>query len=79
MERDKLRIKLDQLRSGKSFEELDEGLDVQVRLFAWEIRWLRTPRVYTFDWFESMNVQFKCISWSPSVSDSDFSYRRMNC
>jgi kinesin family protein 4/21/27 len=29
MERDKLRIKLDQLRSGKSFEELDERLDVQ--------------------------------------------------
>jgi kinesin family protein 4/21/27 len=29
MERDKLIIKLDQLRSGKSFEELDEGLDVQ--------------------------------------------------
>ncbi|KAG0613527.1 hypothetical protein M758_6G110100 [Ceratodon purpureus] len=29
VERDKLRIKLDQLRSGKTFEELDEGLDVQ--------------------------------------------------
>lgn len=30
VERDKLRIKLDQLRSGKTFEELDEGLDLQV-------------------------------------------------
>jgi len=30
VERDKLRIKLDQLRSGKTFEELDQELDVQV-------------------------------------------------
>lgn len=30
VERDKLRIKLDKLRSGKTFEELDEGLDLQV-------------------------------------------------
>ncbi|KAG0626408.1 hypothetical protein M758_2G123600 [Ceratodon purpureus] len=29
VERDTLRIKLDQLRSGKTFEELDQGLDVQ--------------------------------------------------
>ncbi|XP_024400613.1 kinesin-like protein KIN-4C isoform X1 [Physcomitrium patens] len=29
VERDKLRIKLDQLRSGKTFQELDDGLDVQ--------------------------------------------------
>ena len=59
MERDTLRIKFDQLRSGKTFEEVDQGLDVQVHHFSLKFMYFKEPQSLSLVWLNFSS--FKCI------------------
>jgi hypothetical protein len=66
VERDTLRIKLDQLRSGKTFEELDQGLDVQVHHFSLKLCTIRHRETHTE--FDSISVALEMYLLKPLSS-----------